>query len=142
MADRHQTVRPLAIESTAMSAAWSSARTSLPLNPRVLRSFSSSVIASAAVTGCLRPPMAPAAIAGSVNQTALPRIPVPDSRDRVRWWPQNPLDSSCTTSRPRPLIASAGARQTVRPGTLPRTQPGRVSKTLHTSSTFRPVPRR
>ena len=45
-ADRHQTVRPLAIDSTAMSAPWSSARTSLPPNPRVLRSFSSSVIAS------------------------------------------------------------------------------------------------
>jgi hypothetical protein len=124
-----------------MSAAWSSARTSLPLNPRVLRSFSSSVMASPAVMGCRLPP-ASAAGTGSANQTALPRTPVPDSRDLVRWWPQYPLDSSCTTSRPRPLIASAGARQTVRPGTLPRTQPGRVSKTLHTSSACRPVPLR
>ena len=125
-----------------MSAAWSSARTSLPLNPRVLRSFSSSVIASLAVTGCRLPIIDTAAGTGSANQTALPRIPVPDSRDLVRWWPQYPFDSSCTTSRPRPLIASAGARLTVRPGTLPRTQPGRVSKTLQTSSTRAPVPRR
>jgi hypothetical protein len=84
VADRHQTVRPLAIDSTAMSAAKSSARTSLPLNPRALRSFSSSVIASLAVAGRRTPGIAPTAGTGSANQTALPRIPVPDNRDLVR----------------------------------------------------------
>jgi hypothetical protein len=67
-----------------MSAARSSARTSLPLKPRVLRSVSSWVIASLAVTGCLLPTTIPVPGAGSENQTALPRIPVPDSRDLVR----------------------------------------------------------
>jgi hypothetical protein len=71
-----------------MSAARSSARTSLPPNPRVLRSFSSSVIASLAVTGCRLPVISPAAGTGSENHTALPRVPVPDSRDLVRWCPQ------------------------------------------------------
>jgi hypothetical protein len=66
-----------------MSAAWSSARTSLPLNPRVLRSFSSSVIASPAVAGGF-PAAFTSAGTGSANQTALPRIPVPDNRDLVR----------------------------------------------------------
>ena len=66
-----------------MSAAWSSARTSLPLNPRVLRSFSSSVIASLAVAGGC-PPALTSAATGRANQTALPRIPVPDNRDLVR----------------------------------------------------------
>ena len=50
----HHTVARLAMDSTAMSAAWSSARTSLPPNPRVLRSFSSSVIASPAVEEAFR----------------------------------------------------------------------------------------
>jgi hypothetical protein len=71
------------MESTAMSAAWSSARTSLPPNPRALRSFSSSVIASLAVAGGI-PAASPSTGTGSANQTALPRIPVPDNRDLVR----------------------------------------------------------
>ena len=66
-----------------MSAAWSSARTSLPPNPRVLRSFSSSVIASPAVAGGI-PPALTLPGTGSANQTTLPRTPVPDSRDLVR----------------------------------------------------------
>jgi len=66
-----------------MSAAWSSARTSLPLNPRVLRSFSNSVMASPAVAGG-GPPALTSAGTGRANQTALPRIPVPDNRDLVR----------------------------------------------------------
>jgi hypothetical protein len=71
------------MESTAMSAAWSSARTSLPPNPRVLRSISSSVIASPAVAGGRTPAVTPSGT-GSENQTALPRTPVPDNRDLVR----------------------------------------------------------
>lgn len=71
-----------------MSAPTSSARTILPLRPRVPRSFSSSVIASRAVTGtgALRavPVMAPTPGAGTANQTAFPRTPDPVDRDLDR----------------------------------------------------------
>jgi hypothetical protein len=86
--DRHQTVRPLAIEKAAMSAPGSSARISFPAKPRVSRSFSSSVIASPALAELPRPAVhpvsRPACGAGSPNQTVLPRRPVLTSRARER----------------------------------------------------------
>jgi hypothetical protein len=140
-------VTPLTTDSTAMSAPRSSARTILLCRPLVPSSVSSSVIASAAEPrpgppiAVMPSVIAPAASAGRLNQTALPGTPR-DSRDLDRWCPQRAPDSWCTTSRPRPLTASAGARRWLRPGTLPRAQPGRVSNTLQTNSVRSPAPRR
>ena len=145
---RHQTVRPLAIDSTAMSARGSSARTSLPPNP-----LASIPLLARSSPGPrhprpgrrvrrLRLGLAPLSAGGARQRE--PDGLAAQRRARQPGPGQVVAPAPAATARARPRGRGRSSRRPARgrrsrPGTLPRTQPGRVSKTLQTSSAPRPA---